>query len=77
MAHYKYAQFLAKVEGAAYDTLWKPGEIAVNSGIYRCEACGHEDACNKGNPLPPQNHAQHDPKQGQIKWRLVVFAVGK
>ena len=25
-----------------------------------------------GNPLPSQNHHQHDPDDGDIRWRLLV-----
>jgi hypothetical protein len=77
MAQYKYDKYLQKSDHAAYDTLHSPGVIAENSGIYRCENCGDEVAANKGNPLPPQNHTQHDPNKGAIKWRLIVFAQGK
>jgi len=77
MAQYKYEKYLHLSDHSAYDELHSPGATTPNSGIYRCEACGHEDACNKGNPLPPQNHSQHSPSQGAIKWRLIVFAQGK
>ena len=75
MAQYKYGNLLAQNNHEAFDTELTPGTIAPNSGIYRCTACGDENACNKGNPLPPQNHKQHSPSQGAIRWKLLVFAV--
>jgi hypothetical protein len=27
--------------------------------------------------LPPENHGQHNPDQGAVKWRLTVFAYGR
>jgi hypothetical protein len=74
MAQYKYAQFLSQSDHQAYDNLYGPGAICPDSGIYRCETCGDEMASNKGNPLPPQNHHQHAPGAGAIRWRLIVFA---
>ena len=74
MAQYKYPKYLNQNDHAAYDRLHEPGSICENSGIYRCESCGDEIASNKGNPFPPQNHKQHDPAKGAIRWRLVVFA---
>lgn len=71
MANYKYASILNKNESEAFDQLWKPSAPTPYSGVYRCENCGDEVACNKGNPLPPQNHAQHPPGK-PIIWRLVV-----
>ena len=74
MAQYKYGNYLKAGDSAEYDREYEPGAIAPNSGIYRCTNCGKEDACNKGNPLPPQNHGQHNPANGPIRWKLLVFA---
>lgn len=75
MAQYKYSTYIQKSEHAEFDQIYPPGANCPNSGIYRCEACGDEIASNKGNPLPPQNHHQHKPGVGSIRWRLIVFAV--
>lgn len=77
VAQYKYEKYLNKSENEAYDLLFSPGENCANSGIYRCEACGDEIASNKNNPFPPQNHHQHAPGAGAIRWRLIVFAQQK
>lgn len=77
MASYKYAHYLTVNNHEAFDTELTPGTISANSGIYRCTVCGDEIAANKGNPLPPQNHHQHNPSQGSIRWKLIVFAVQK
>lgn len=74
MAQYKYANYLNQNDHQAYDTLHTPGATCPDSGIYRCETCGDEIASNKGNPLPPQNHHQHNPGAGSIRWKLIVFA---
>jgi len=75
MALYKYSQFLKTSTDQAFDTLHNPGTETPHSGIYRCENCGDEIAANAGNPLPPQNHSQHDPSKGAIVWRMTVYAV--
>jgi hypothetical protein len=74
MAGYKYSNHLNKVDGDIFDATHKPGEVCPYSGIYICTACSDEAACNKGDPLPPQNHRQHDPKLGLIRWKLLVIA---
>lgn len=77
MAQYKYTEYLAQSNHSAYDELHEPGSTCPNSGIYRCESCGDEIASNKGNPFPPQNHHQHPPAVGRIRWKLIVFAQQK
>lgn len=74
MALYKNGNYLSQNDSQAFDELITPGHPTPNSGIYRCEGCGHEIAANKGQPMPPQNHHQHQPNQGHIRWRLIVFA---
>jgi len=77
MAQFKYSTYLSQSDHAEYDKLYNPGSNCSNSGIYRCEGCGHEIASNKDNPFPPQNHHQHTKDQGTIRWKLIVFAQGK
>lgn len=77
MAMYKYAKYLNQGDHSEFDTLYKPGDITPNSGIYRCEGCGDEIASNKGNPLPPQNHHQHSNVTVPIRWKLIVFSQSK
>ena len=74
MALYKNGQHLTKSEDAAFDKDHKPGDAAPHSGIYRCTGCGREEASNQHQPLPPQNHHQHGQTQGQIRWRMLVYA---
>ncbi len=74
MAQYKYGQYLTQSEHSAYDSLFTPGSTAENPGIYRCAVCGDEIAIAKGHTLPPQNHHQHRPGLGAIRWQLLVFA---
>ncbi len=77
MALYKYSQYINTSNDKAFDTIHTPGSATPHSGIYRCEGCGEEIASNAGNPLPPQNHHQHSPNQGLIRWRLSVYAQSK
>lgn len=74
MAQYKHGQYLTQSQDAAYDTLIPPGTEAANAGIYRCAICGDEIGIAKGHVLPPQNHHQHAPGLGLIRWQLLVFA---
>ena len=74
MALYKYGSYLVASQHGAFDLIHNPGALAPYGGIYRCEGCGHEVGSHAGNPLPPQNHHQHNPHQGSIRWRLIVCA---
>ena len=71
---YKDAQYLSQNNSAEFDKIHKPGDDTPHSGIYRCEGCATGVASNQGNPLPPQNHHQHTPAQGSIRWRMIVWA---
>lgn len=75
MALYKYSQHLTASHDAAFDTTYSPGTTAPHPGIYRCTSCGDEIAIAGGHTLPPQNHRQHSPGSGQIKWQLLVYPV--
>jgi len=77
MALYKYGSLLEQSSHQDFDTLHNPGDKPPDSGIYRCEVCGDEIAANKNQPLPPQNHHQHAPGKGPIRWQLLVCAVQK
>lgn len=74
MAWYKDPAYLKQINNDAFDAIHNPGTKCPYSGVYRCETCGHEVASNQGDPLPTQNHNQHDPRLGAIRWRLIVFA---
>ena len=71
-AQYKHAQFLALNPNAAFDQIHEPSVQTPYSGIYRCEGCGKCVVSMHPHPLPPQNHHQHTPQQGRIRWRLIV-----
>lgn len=77
MALYKEPNYLERSTDKAFDSLHQPGGKTPHSGIYRCENCGDEIASNEGNPLPPQNHKQHQPSRGAILWRMILYAVQK
>jgi hypothetical protein len=72
MAYYKYPQVLRQWDHQQFDVIYEPGARVGWSGIYRCEGCGKEVVHTMDKPLPPQNHHQHTPAQGRIRWRLAV-----
>jgi hypothetical protein len=74
MATYKYAECLEQNASDAFDAIHQPGSTAPHSGIYRCMSCGAEVASNQMQPLPPQDHHQHNQQNGAIRWRLIVYA---
>lgn len=55
-----------------WKTLYSPSDTVPVSGIYYCTNCNREVTCNKDDPFPPQNHAQH-PCDDEIKWQLNVM----
>jgi len=75
MADYKYQLYLNHNQHGLFDQLFSPGDITPQSGIYGCEVCNNEIASNVGNPLPSQNHAQHNNALQPIKWRLRVASI--
>ena len=76
MALYQDTATVQQTTHEAFDAKHKPGAATPFSGVYRCETCGDEIASNKGNPLPPQNHAQHSGDK-PIVWKLQVYAQQK
>lgn len=75
MPAYKHPQFFKHMTGPAFDNVYRPGTTVPLSGIYICPECGDEIASNKGTPFPPQNHHQHRPGAGLVRWQLIAAAV--
>ena len=75
VALYKYANNLIQSTDDAFDKTHAPGVSAPLPGIYRCTSCGDEIAIAGGHTLPPQNHRQHNPQNGAIQWKLIVYPV--
>ena len=75
MALYKTANFLKHSTHANFDKTYSPGDPTPDPGIYKCIVCGDEIGIAKGHTLPPQNHHQHRPGLGSIKWQLIVCSV--
>ncbi|TFW08316.1 hypothetical protein E4K72_07945 [Oxalobacteraceae bacterium OM1] len=73
MALYQNEACIKPSVHVAFDFVHEPGRPAPFSGIYRCEVCRHEIVSTAGQPLPPQNHAQH-PSDSPVRWRMVVYA---
>lgn len=74
MATYKSEDFLDKDESDEFDKLHLPGTVISFTGIYRCEGCGRELICGRGQALPLTNHHQHEDERLAVQWRLIVFA---
>lgn len=74
MALYKADTYLNKSTSDEFDKDHRPGDSTPHSGIYRCMGCGREVVSESGKPLPPQNHHQHNQRQGAIRWRLIAYA---
>ena len=72
MAIYGNAADIRFGNGPAFTFTYGPSDHVPLSGIYRCDACGHEVAANRGDPLPPQNRHQHSLILGPVRWRPVV-----
>ncbi len=72
MAVYKHFGYLSESYDHKFDVLHEPGSATEDSGLYRCEGCGHEIVSEAYRPLPSQNHHVHAPGQGKILWRLIV-----
>lgn len=75
MAIYKHSQFLIQNNSTAFDTLTAPASPTPFSGIYRCEGCSVNIVSVQHHIMPPQNHHQHAPAQGAIRWRLIVATI--
>lgn len=75
MAIVKYTQRLTQSNDPAFDSTHVPGTAAPHPGIYRCTSCGDEIAIAGGHILPPQNHRQHNPYSGEIRWQLLVYPI--
>jgi hypothetical protein len=74
VATYKHGQYLQQNQHDIFDTDYSPGNAAPFAGIYRCMGCGREVGIAHGHVLPPQNHHEHTPQQGAIRWRLIAYA---
>lgn len=72
MVLYKYPAYFQQSDSTAFDVIHAPADATPWSGIYRCEGCGKAVTSIQGNELPPQNHHQHTPAQGRIRWRLAA-----
>jgi len=74
MGLYKYAKYTTQNNSTDFDKEHAPGTTTPFSAIYKCMGCGHEIVSEYGKTFPPQNHHQHTPSQGKIRWKMVVYA---
>ena len=68
----KYVETTTKPKNSHWVDRFSPGDKVPVSGIYRCVNCQREIAANAKDPLPPQNHHQH--QTGKIVWQLIIRA---
>ncbi len=74
MALYKALMYIGHTQDVSFDKMHGAGATAPLSGIYRCMGCGREVVSEAGKMLPLRDHHEHAPQQGNIVWRLVVWA---
>jgi hypothetical protein len=74
MAIYRDNIYLTHSNSNVFSVDHNPGAQPPHSGIYRCMGCGREIVAEQQRQLPPQNHHQHTAAQGQIRWRMIVYA---
>jgi hypothetical protein len=74
MAVYKEKNYLGQNDDSAFDKDYNPGAQAPLAGIYRCMGCHREIGFAGGSTLPPQDHHTHALLQGDVRWRLIVWA---
>lgn len=74
MALYNDSKYLTQNNDDVFTREFKPGEQPIRSGIYRCMGCHREVVAEQDRQLPPQNHHQHTATQGQVRWRMIVYA---
>jgi len=72
MASAKYIDLIDQSDDPGFDVIHNPGAVAPASGVYRCLGCGVTAVAERFRKLPPQNHHQHSPAQGEFRWRLLV-----
>ena len=74
MAVYSNINYLTHNIHVAFNVDHSPGQSVPFSGIYRCLGCHREVVAEKARQFPPQNHHQHNYMQGNVRWRLIVYA---
>jgi hypothetical protein len=52
MPYFKDPFVYQQSASAIFEQAFKPGSVAPNSSIYRCDSCGFEVACAVGSALP-------------------------
>ena len=77
MALYKDKKYLSQDDNEVFDAIFSAGQKPPHSGIYHCAGCGREVVAEENRALPPQNHHQHAPHQGSVRWKMVVYAEHK
>jgi hypothetical protein len=74
MAAYTTAAYLMQGASVAFNEEHGPGVAAPHSGVYRCMRRHREIAIAEGGKLPPQQHHSHNPDEGAVRGRLIVWA---
>ncbi len=74
MALFKNPDYLMQTNDIVFDKVYHPGAVPDRSGVFRCMGCQREVVGEHSRQLPPQNHHQHTPAQGDVRWKMVVYA---
>ena len=72
-AYYKSLTHLTQSNLEIFDEEYAPGDRIAHSGVFVCKNCGHAITHISKDPLPSENHHTHDPSQGKIIWKLIVW----
>ena len=64
---------------AAFDRVYKPGDVPAHSGIFKCQQCGVEAVAESSRKLPPtatcaEHHPEGAGKVGKVTWKMIVYA---
>lgn len=75
MAYYTQRSHLESITNPSdvWSKEYHPSDTVPASGIYRCVGCKKEVTSNAGDKFPPQNHHQHGPGAGTVRWKMNVW----
>lgn len=72
MAYYQDGNNLTQFRDPMFDREFAPGQPVDFTGIYKCVGCDREITADR--IFPPQGHHEHQLEQGEVRWKLLVWA---